>query len=180
MRVQDEEVVRLARAYEAAYSAFVSTHWRSLLRAAFLIAGNQSAAEDVLQSALLRLYEAWPRLDVTEPPLGYVRRILYTTHVSAWRRTWREVPHDVVPDDRVSADPYQQVHDRDVLWRLVERLPYMQRAVVLLRYYEDLDEATIASTLGISTGSVKTHLSRAMRKLRDAETAGRVAGRKAL
>lgn len=106
--------------------------------------------------------------------MNYVRRILYTTHISTWRRRTREVLSATPPERVDPHDPYAALDSRDEVWRSVERLPTMQRAVVLLRYYEDLDEASIARALGISPGAVKTHASRAMRKLRaTADSPGR-------
>ncbi|MDQ6659118.1 MAG: SigE family RNA polymerase sigma factor [Actinomycetota bacterium] len=152
---------------EGRFKDFVAANSARMIRIAFLIAGNQSAAEDLLQDTLVRLYKVWPSLRGDEPPLNYVRRIIYTTHVSAWRRISREVLSAAPPDRADPDDRYALLATRDELWREVQQLPSMQRAVVLLRYYEDLDTATIARTLDISTGSVKTHASRALQKLRE-------------
>lgn len=154
---------------DAEFARFVAANAPSLLRSAFLLTGQQAAAEDVLQNTLVRLYRSWDRLDTSTAPLGYARRILYTTHVSMWRSRLRELLPGVLPDARDLHDDYAVHDERDRLWRLVCLLPRMQRSVVVLRFYEGLTEAEIAQVLEIAPGSVKTHSARGLRRLRELE-----------
>lgn len=155
------------RDIDADFATFVSEHSVDMLRVAFLLTGQQAAAEDLLQTSLERLYVVWDRLDTDTQPTKYLRRILYTTHVSSWRRRLREVLTGMPPERPTQSDEYADHDERDRLGRLVQRLAPMQRAVIVLRFYEDLPEAEIAQVLGISVGSVKVHASRGMRRLRE-------------
>lgn len=153
------------------YIAFVRARQGALLRAAYLVCGDHHLAEDLLQDALVKLASRWERIR-DEAPEAYVRRILYRDAISRWRRTRREVSvdhHD--PDGRLARlrherHPVQDwVSGADVRDALL-LLPPRQRAVIVLRYFEDLSEADIAATLGISRGTVKSQASDAMRTLR--------------
>src|SRR5690606_5316492 len=139
-----------------------------LLRSAFMICGDHHLEQDLLQDALVKLASRWERLR-DEAPEAYVRRILYRDKVSSWRRTRREAVADHDPDGVVTplharADERVQdwvsgAHVREALLLL----PPRQRAVIVLRYYEDLSEVDIADALGISRGTVKSQASDAMR-----------------
>ena len=152
---------------EASYVEFVSARWASLYRLAFLLAGTHHAAEDLLQASLLRAYVAWDKVQRTESPEAYVRRIVVNNSISDGRRRSRR-PEVVVeslpelPGTAVGAD----FVDRAAVWPLVAALPPRQRAVVVLRYYEDLSEAEIARVLGCAPGTVKSQASAALRTLR--------------
>jgi len=159
-------------ALEEAFAAFVRERGEYFMRLAVLLAGTPPEAEDLLQASLVRLYQAWPRLDVTDGvPDAYLRKILVNTRRSWWRSRWRqETPVAAVPD---AADPARDgsAHaDRYALGALVREalaaLPRQQRAVLVLRYFEDLPEASIAEILGCSAGTVKTHAHRGLRALR--------------
>jgi RNA polymerase sigma factor (sigma-70 family) len=94
-----------------------------------------------------------------------VRRVLANTYASWWRRRWRgEVPHDVLPD--VSRDEWAAVDARDALRAALDRLPRRMRAIVVLRFHEDMTEAAVAAALGISVGTVKSQTAKALAKLR--------------
>jgi len=157
------------------FDEFVATRSRALLRTAYLLTGDHGLAEDLLQTALAKCWFAWGRID--SPPEPYVRRTLATTYATWWRRRWRgERPTDELPDrgDPAGTAP---VDDRDALWRALGVLPRRQRAVVVLRYYEDLSEAETAAALGISTGTVKSQAAKALAALRrDADLAGTMGG----
>lgn len=158
---------------DRAFGEFVAAHTRELLRVAYLLTGDQGAAEDLLQTAMLKTYLAWPRLDRSVPLGAYVRRVLYTTHVSGWRRRrFREVLAGSPPELPHQADRYAEHDERDRLWRLVSRLPAMQRATIVLRFYEDRSELETARLLGIAPGTVKAHTSRGLAKLRELERGG--------
>jgi RNA polymerase sigma-70 factor (sigma-E family) len=149
------------------YEAYVRVRAPAMLRFAYLMERDRGAAEDLLQSAFIKLYGAWPRIDRDLGPDAYLRRIIATTHAGRWRRKRvREIPAEQLPEVPDPAEPTASVADRHLLWTAVGRLPRMQRAVVVLRWYEDLPEAEVARVLGISLGTVKQHNHRALRALR--------------
>ncbi|SCL36577.1 RNA polymerase sigma-70 factor, sigma-E family [Micromonospora pallida] len=151
---------------EEEFREFVAARSGALLRTAYLLAGDWATAEDLLQTALTKTYLAWKRnggIDAVEP---YARRVLVNTSTSWWRRRWHgERPTEVLPE-RAATDEIEQQLDRDALWRHLRALPARQRAVLVLRYYEDLSEAQTAALLGISVGTVKSQTSRALNTLR--------------
>ena len=145
----------------ATFDEFVAARSRALLRTAYLLTHDHALAEDLLQTALAKAWFAWRRIDGNPEP--YVRRILVNTYASWWRRKWNgEHPTDELPE-RATADPGAEPTD---LWQAMERLPRRQRAVVVLRYFEDLTEAQTAELLGCSVGTVKSQCSKALAKLR--------------
>jgi len=145
----------------ATFDEFVAARSRALLRTAYLLTHDHALAEDLLQTALAKTWFAWRRIDGNPEP--YVRRILVNTYASWWRRKWNgEHPTDELPE-RATADPGAEPTD---LWQAMERLPRRQRAVVVLRYFEDLTEAQTAELLGCSVGTVKSQCSKALAKLR--------------
>jgi RNA polymerase sigma-70 factor (sigma-E family) len=151
---------------DTAFSAFVATRSRHLLQAAYLLTGDPHRAEDLLQTALTRCYLRWDRIEGDQE--GYVRRALVNAHIDWWRRRpWREEPTDELPEVQLS-DTTNDLAVRDAVLTALATLSRRQRAVVVLRYYEDLSEAEIAAVLGCSPGTVKSAASRAMAKLRDA------------
>jgi RNA polymerase sigma-70 factor (sigma-E family) len=152
------------------FREYVTARGRSLLRTAYLLTGNRADAEDLVQAALAKTYQAWDRIEDTRALDGYVRKAMVNTHISWWRRRrLDEYPTDEIPD-RPVADPAPGSDLQDTLRRAVDRLPQRMRAAVLLRYYEDMSEAEVAAALGVSLGTVKSTVSRAVAKLRiDAE-----------
>jgi RNA polymerase sigma-70 factor (sigma-E family) len=152
--------------HEQAFNAFVAARSRHLLQTAFLLTGDRHRAEDLLQTALTRAYLRWDRIE-SEDPEGYVRRTLANAHIDWWRRKpWREEPSAELPDVAVR-DEASSYAVRDAVLQALAGLSRRQRAVVVLRYYEDLSEAEIAAVLGCSAGTVKSAASRAMAKLRE-------------
>lgn len=151
------------------FRAFVAARSPALLRTAcLLVGGDWALAEDLLQAALTKTYLSWHRIEDRGAVEAYVRRTLATTATSWWRRKWHgERSTDVLPD-RAGPDGSGLVDERDALWRHVRRLPARQRAVLVLRFYEDLSEAETARTLGVSPGTVKSSTSRALATLRAA------------
>ena len=150
----------------APYADFVSARWNALYRVAFLLTGGDADAEDLLQSTLVKAYVNWERVTSAGSAEAYVRRILVNTFVSGRRRAWtREDPVEVVPDIRV-AGAEDAADDRLGLWPQVLGLPARQRAVVVLRYYEDLTLQETANVLGVSIGTAKSQASDALRALR--------------
>jgi RNA polymerase sigma-70 factor (sigma-E family) len=149
------------------FAEFVTARWRPLLRTAYLLTGDDGKAEDLLQTALSRLWLVWPRVK-NEAPEAYVRKILANTSASWWRRRWHgERPTDKLPEHFSADDVAGQIADRDRLRVALDQLSPRQRAVVVLRYAEDLSEKQVAEELGISLGTVKTLASRGLTKLRD-------------
>jgi RNA polymerase sigma-70 factor (sigma-E family) len=152
------------------YPAFVAACWTRLLRTAYLLVQDWAAAEDLTQAALVKAWLAWPRLD--DNPEAYVRKIIVTTHVSWWRRRGRhrELITGQPPERPDAASATDAVDERDAVWRALGRLPAGQRAVVVLRYFEDMTEAQVAGILGCSAGTVKSQTSRALARLRVDDT----------
>jgi RNA polymerase sigma-70 factor, ECF subfamily len=145
---------------------FVATRSGALLRTAYLLAGDWATAEDLLQTALTKTYLAWKRLGHIEAVEPYTRRVLVNTATSWWRRRWHgERPTEVLPETAL-ADGLDERLERDALWRHVRALPARQRAVLVLRFYEDQSEAETARLLGVSVGTVKSQCSRALSTLR--------------
>jgi RNA polymerase sigma-70 factor (sigma-E family) len=151
------------------FSEYMAARQPSLLRTAYLLTGDQHTAEDLVQTALAKLYLSWDRVQDRESVDGYVRRILVNEHNSLWRRPWkrRERTTADLPAhaDRAAAPAPAAGHDPD-LWALVQSLPAKQRAALVLRYYEELSEAETAAVLGVSVGTVKSQTSRALAALR--------------
>jgi RNA polymerase sigma-70 factor (sigma-E family) len=149
---------------------YVTSRSGSLLRMAYVLTRNQADAEDLVQVALAKTYQAWDRIEDRKALDGYVRRAMVNTHISWWRRRrLEEYPTDDIPD-RAITDHAGDSELSDALQRALDRLPSRMRAAVVLRYYEDMSEAEVAAALGISQGTVKSTVSRAVAKLRiDAE-----------
>ncbi|MEU8259129.1 SigE family RNA polymerase sigma factor [Micromonospora sp. NPDC048999] len=151
---------------EEEFREFVAARSNALLRTAYLLAGDWATAEDLLQTALTKTYLAWKRLGGIEAIEPYARRVLVNTSTSWWRRRWHgERPTEVLPE-RAGVDEIEQQLDRDALWRHLQALPARQRAVLVLRFYEDMSEAQTAALLEISPGTVKSQTSRALSTLR--------------
>jgi RNA polymerase sigma-70 factor (sigma-E family) len=148
------------------FDAYVAARYAALTRTAFLLTGDHHAAEDLVQAALARAYLAWHRIRHEHATDAYVRRILVNEHNNLWRRAWRRLETSTAaPPEPVALT----LTDRDrELWDLVRRLPAKQRAVVVLRYYEDLTEAETAEVLGCSVSAVKSRTNRAIVNLRSA------------
>jgi RNA polymerase sigma-70 factor (sigma-E family) len=152
------------------FTAYVRTKGPTLLRTARSLTPNPADAEDLLQTALTKTYLAWDRIDDHRAVDGYVRRTLVNTRTSQWRkRKVDEFSTDELPEPAAAGqpDPIEQTAQRDALLRAISRLPPRQRAMVVLRYYEDMSEVQTAEALGVSVGTVKSAVSRALGKLRD-------------
>jgi RNA polymerase sigma-70 factor (sigma-E family) len=150
------------------FEQYVRLRGPALVRVARLIAGDRHRGEDLAQEVLAKAYPRWDRIVAGGRPDVYLRRMLINAHLS-WRR--RRSSQEVVDgDDRVELpdrmDVGATVAERDLVWRLIQRLPGRQRATIVLRYYEDLDDATIAEILDCSAVTVRTHAMRALAALR--------------
>jgi RNA polymerase sigma-70 factor (sigma-E family) len=144
---------------------FVAERGDRLLRTAALLAGSQADGEDLLQSALERLLRHWRRID--RDPENYVRRTLYNLAADRWRRQRVQRRHAVLFEPAPPVDPSAAVDLRDAVVRVLVRLPPRQRAVLVLRYFEQLSEAETAEALGCSVGTVKSAAARGLARLRD-------------
>ncbi|MGC4112692.1 MAG: SigE family RNA polymerase sigma factor [Nocardioides sp.] len=156
---------------DADFASYLAARQPSLLRTAYLLTGNRHDAEDLVQTAFAKLYLSWDKVRDRGSVDGYVRRILVNEHSSLWRRAWKRREHAV--DDTVlhslgaAHEDARTDGSGDALWNAVQGLPRKARAVVVLRYYEELSEAETAAVLGISVGTVKSQASRALASLRD-------------
>src|ERR1700728_484647 len=154
-----------------AFGEYVRSRSHALLRAAQGITGNRQDAEDLLQATLVKAYQSWDRIDDQAALDTYVRRVMVNTHISGWRRRRvDEYPTDEIPDSAAAEDATRDSDLHDVVQRAIDRLPRQMRAAVMLRYYDDLTEPEVAAALGVSVGTVKSTVARAVAKLRqDAE-----------
>lgn len=161
-----EVIVELSTEY-ADFDAFVSARSDVLWRSAWLLTGDSHRAEDLLQTALAKCWPSWDKVNASGSFEAYVRRTLFTTYAAWWRRRWNgELATDDLPE-RTSLEPDLALR-RDLMTAL-GRLSRGQRAVVVLRYFEDLTEREVAEILGCSIGTVKSQASRAMQALRDSD-----------
>jgi RNA polymerase sigma-70 factor (sigma-E family) len=153
---------------DADFTAYLQARQARLLRTAYLLTGDRHQAEDLLQTSLAKLYLAWDKVRDRGSVDSYVRRIMVNENNSVWRRGWkrREYATDAVPESAPIHDRYDEGLGAAV-WEVVQTLPRKARAVVVLRYYEQLSEAETADVLGISVGTVKSQTSRALAALRD-------------
>lgn len=149
---------------DAAFTAFVHDAWRPLYRTAYLLLGEHGAAEDLTQAALAKTYAGWSRIRERDAAYGYARTTLLNEARSLFRRpSWgRERPVAALPEKSAETDP----SDRPAVLDALRGLPPRQRAVVVLRFYEDLSVAETAAALDCSTGTVKSQTSEALAKLR--------------
>ena len=151
------------------FEEYVSVRGDRLLRFAYVLCGDRHLAEDLVQDVLVRAHRRWSRIEAEQPD-AYLRVAIVRAHLS-WRRR-------LASTEKVTADPpdhggragdfTQRLAARDELWALLARLPRAQRAVLVLRFYEDLDDHRIAEVLGCAPGTVRVHASRALGTLRTA------------
>jgi RNA polymerase sigma-70 factor (sigma-E family) len=148
------------------FQAYVRARSAALARVAYLLTGDRHAAEDLVQEALIRVAGRWPRVVAQGDPDPYVRRVLYHQHVSLWRRSrHRPMP---VPDlpEAVTPDPAGALTRALTVRAALARLTPKQRAVLVLRYFEDRSEAEAAQLLSCSVGTIKSQTSKALARLR--------------
>ena len=154
------------RAAEAEFSEFMYSRWLQLVRLGFVLTGDAGLAEDLAQTALARVYAAWPRICRSGDPDAYVRRVMVNANRSRFRKRriaeqlTSAVPEPPPPDGTWTAD------DRVVLLAALMGLPPRQRSVVMLRFWLDMTETQVAEELGCSVGTVKSQASRALATLR--------------
>jgi RNA polymerase sigma-70 factor (sigma-E family) len=150
------------------FTEFVLGRSHALLRFAYLLTGDRHLAEDLVQEALVRTHRRWSGIVGEEGPEPYVRKTMLRQYLS-WRRrrSFAERPVAEIPE-RATADPASQVAETDAMWGLLRTLSRSPRAVIVLRYYEDLPDAEIARLLGCSESTVRVHAFHALKKLRAA------------
>ena len=147
------------------FDEFVAARSSGLLRTAYLLTHDHALAEDLLQTSLAKAWFAWSRIE--KDPEPYVRKVLVNTFASWWRRKWNgEHAYADLPEPAPAGSAHDASDQRQDLWTAMARLPRRQRAVVVLRFVEDLSEAETARLLGISPGTVKSQTSKALAKLR--------------
>ena len=151
----------------AEFAEFVESRSHALLRTAYLVVGDHQLAQDLLQEALIKTLMAWPRLRDKSKVDAYVRRTMVTTAIS-WRRrrSFHERPTESLPD-AAGLDQLEGLATHQVLISHLRGLSPRQRAAIVLRYYEDLTEAQTAEIMGCSVGSVKSHVSVGLGRLRE-------------
>jgi len=149
------------------FTDFVRAHSGSLFRTAYLMTGDYQRAEDLLQTTLVRVYQRWPRVERMDWPVGYARKVLVSQASSWWRRRSSHESPMLIRDQPSGQDQMEEVAEHERVWQAVLTLPPRQRAVTVLRYYEDLSEAEIAETLSMAPGTVKSHAHAASRRLAD-------------
>lgn len=149
------------------FDAFVRARTPALLRSAYLLTGDQYLAQDLVQSALIRTHRAWRRLETQAHAEAYTRRAMYHVQVALWRRRPKESTMDTPPEPRYHApDEAGAVLNRVLLRNALAKLTSRQRAVLVLRFFEDLSETETAQLLGVQVGTVKSQTSKALARLR--------------
>ena len=159
------------------FDEYVAARAAALVRFAALLTGDVHRAEDLVQDALAKAYLRWPAIRRADNPDVYVHRLLVNASRRWWRRrTNRELPVERTAEQPAPGDLGTESAERDAMRRLIARLPHRQRAVLVLRYYEDLDDATIAQILDCTPVTVRTHAMRALQRLRDQYATGAATG----
>ncbi|MGW0801608.1 SigE family RNA polymerase sigma factor [Nonomuraea sp. NPDC002799] len=147
---------------DSLFEQYVAERADGLLRYGYVLTGNPHDAADLVQEALVRLRGSWERVRRKQDADGYARTTMARLHINAWRRRRREHVTAAPPDRSYEDVPYEG----SGLWDALATLPRRQRAVLVLRYYEQLTDAEIAAVLGVSRGTVRSQASRALDKLR--------------
>ena len=154
------------------FTDFVRAHTSALLRTAYLLTGNSTAAEELVQDTLVRLYPKWHRVEAADVPLAYVRRSLTNGFINGKRRaSSKDVALEIVLDRWDGRDEVSQLVEREALWSLLSTLPDRQRAALVMRYFHDLPDDEIASALDCRAGTVRSLISRGLTALRDENAA---------
>lgn len=149
------------------FERFVAERSPALLRTAFLLTGDREKAQDLLQDSLVRLFSRWSSIRDPSAREAYLRRILVTTSANQRQRFWNRERSEPVPDAATPHhDPFPEADDRRHCLRAIKGLSHAHRAVIVLRFYEDLTEQQCADLLGLSVGTVKSRTSRALQQLR--------------
>ena len=157
------------------FEEYVSARGQELVRLGFTVSGDYQRAEDLAQIALMQAFRAWRKVRTADDPHNYVRRILINAYLSMTRRrSFTEAPTAEIDAERTVPDPATDIVNSDDLWRSLARLSARERVVLVLRYYQDLDDHTIADLLGIKPSSVRATASRALATLRETRQSQRI------
>jgi RNA polymerase sigma-70 factor (sigma-E family) len=157
------------------FEEYVSARGQELVRLGFTVSGDYQRAEDLAQIALMQAFRAWRKVRTADDPHNYVRRILINAYLSMTRRrSFTEAPTAEIDAERTVPDPAADIVNSDDLWRSLATLSARERVVLVLRYYQDLDDHTIADLLGIKPSSVRATASRALATLRRTRQSHRV------
>ncbi|HEY9338589.1 MAG TPA: SigE family RNA polymerase sigma factor [Kribbella sp.] len=160
------------------FEEYVSARGQELVRLGFTVSGDYQRAEDLAQIALMQAFRSWRKVRTAHDPHHYVRRILVNEYLSMTRRrSFSEAPTADLEPRRTVPDHATHVVNSDDLWRALATLSARERVVLVLRYYQDLDDQTIADVLGIKPSSVRATASRALASLRKARDSTRDSNR---
>lgn len=152
---------------DAEFQAYMAARWPVLVRTAFLLTGDRFLAEDLAQTALTRVYASWRRVRRADDVDAYVRRVLVNANSGRFRKRRVDEHLVPVPQDGRSHVPHEPIAQRSALMAALAELPPRQRAVVVLRYWEDLSEREVATVLGCAVGTVKSQAAKALARLRN-------------
>ena len=157
------------------FEEYVSARGQELVRLGFTVSGDYQRAEDLAQIALMQAFRVWRKVQRADDPHNYVRRILINSYLSMTRRrSFTEAPAAEIDTETTVPDPATDIVNSDDLWRALARLSARERVVLVLRYYQDMDDRTIADLLGIKPSSVRATASRALAALRKSRQSHRV------
>ena len=161
-------VTETGASHPASFDEFVSVRGAAFVRFGYLLTHDREVAQDLAQEALGRLYVHWSRVRRSGSPEAYVRRSMLNLLLS-WRRrrSWYETPIGQLPESAVQPSAAAGAAERDEVWQLLAQLPGRQRAVLVLRFYEDLPDEEIADLLGCTTATVRSHASKGLARLRE-------------
>ena len=152
---------------DAEFAEYVGAHADQVRFTAFLLCGDWHEAEDLAQTAFVRLYVAWERIDRSEPINSYVRRTVTRAYLNRRRGLWRRLERlTSTPPDPASPAPPPDPERRMLVMAALAQVPRRQRAALVLRYWEDLSLAETADILGCSIGNVKSQCARGLQRLR--------------
>jgi RNA polymerase sigma-70 factor (sigma-E family) len=157
------------------FEEYASARGQDLVRLGFTVSGDYQRAEDLAQIALMQAFRTWRRVRRADDPHNYVRRILINSYLSMTRRrSFSEAPAAELDTDSTVPDPATGIVNSDDLWRALATLSARERVVLVLRYYQDMDDRTIADVLGIKPSTVRATASRALASLRRTRQSHRV------
>ncbi|MGZ0151278.1 SigE family RNA polymerase sigma factor [Kribbella sp. WER1] len=157
------------------FEEYVSARGQELVRLGFTVSGDYQRAEDLAQIALMQAFRKWRKVRNADDPHHYVRRILVNEYLSMTRRrSFTEAPTADLDPQHTVPDHAAGIANSDDLWQALTTLSARERVVLVLRYYQDLDDQTIADLLGIKPSSVRATTSRALASLRKSRTSDRV------
>ncbi|MFF0157801.1 SigE family RNA polymerase sigma factor [Streptomyces sp. NPDC005263] len=151
---------------EERFQEFVRARWSRLVRTAYLLTGDAHHAEDLTQTALAKVYRSWRRVSRSDNPDAYVRRVLVNCNSDRFRKRRVAEALTAAPPEVAASDAISYADERSALLGALAGLPPQQRAVIVLRYWEDMSGAEVAEVLGCSTGTVKSQASKGLAKLR--------------